>query len=451
MIIETYHYDTAIQRSNKIMSVLITFYVLLFVASIVSIYYLNKTRAGTVLFWICLVLLIVPLFYNRCIMFLICLIFLIVVFYVPRTISSSSQYSSQNLTLILIVWSILYIVCCYIELSIGLYLYGTTTVYDLQNKEYYDDFISLENLPLQVSDRKKHLYEADQGKKRISSKTAVFGCLARDVEPNLHAMKRRLETLGKYFQDYVVIIYENDSKDRSRGLLQEWSDENPRIILMTCCDEGSCDCNLNLKDMYSYGMNSPARMDKMRTFRQKVLDHVKLYYSHYDYFIIVDFDLPGSFYLDGFFSCFCREDYDMVFGSGLTTFPFVGYVNYDGLAFVAEHQSFDFKDTILNELIDMNRVLKNPKIGDDWIRCKSGFNGMAIYRMDSIKQCSYDNNLQKFKCEHIDLHHDMYMKKSDKIYYNPSLVLFAGHQGKERKDLTLKEYKEYTIDLLKIK
>jgi hypothetical protein len=146
---------------------------------------------------------------------------------------------------------------------------------------------------------------------------------------------------------------------------------------------------------------------------------------------VIDFDIPGAFYLEGFFSSFHREDFDMVCARGLTSWPFSGPVLYDSMAFISKDQSFDYIDTHFNETKQLHQ-LDEVKIGGPWIPCRSGFNGMAIYKMNSILPCSYTKNAKKFKCEHIDLHHDMYQKKFPNLYVNPSMVLFVGHQGPER-------------------
>ena len=74
---------------------------------------------------------------------------------------------------------------------------------------------------------------------------------------------------------------------------------------------------------------------------------------------------------------------------------------------------------------------KKSKIGDDLIKCTSGFNGMAIYKMEALTNSSYLNNTNRY-CEHIDLHQDMYNKGYDKIYFNPNMILFIGQGGPDR-------------------
>ena len=179
-------------------------------------------------------------------------------------------------------------------------------------------------------------------------------------------------------------------------------------------------------------MRSMERIDKMRLYRQKILDFVLKNFNYFNYYIILDSDISGSIFLDGFFSSFDTDNWDAVFAQGITTLPFTTkFIIYDGYAFIGKDQEFNYKNNDLDELVNQNKYLNNNIIDSDWIQCKSGYNGMCIFKIDSILSCSYYNN-QQFKCEHIDLFYSMHLNNKTKIYFNPSLIIFAGHQGKKR-------------------
>lgn len=443
-ISEQYNYQEAKHRTNIILSSMIPFLVILYFLGFFSLYFLNRTKGNTgiTFFWVFFVLTVLPFVCNQGIAFLACLIFLIMVFIKPSIVSSTKpQYTKYSFWPIMLGWTILYTFSCYFMTITIMYFFGTTTTFDLQNKAIYQDFIQSKDIPVSMEEPKKFKINVEKGKSNMSKKTVVFGCLARDIEHNFKIMSRRLEIMGGFFKDYRIVIFENDSKDDSRQLFKNWSQKNNRVLLLNCCEEdGNCECKFNVKTLYSYGSTSQTRIDKMRSYRQKILDYVKTNYSDRDYYIIVDFDIPGAFYLDGFFSSFAREDFDMVFARGLTSFPFL--LNqiqlYDGFAFIPENKSFDYKENDLNEMFLINKTLNHTKIGSPWILCKSGFNGMAIYTMKSIMDCSYYSKDEKFKCEHIDFHYDMNQKNHRRIYFNPSMVLFVGHQGPDRGDVFIK-------------
>ena len=86
----------------------------------------------------------------------------------------------------------------------------------------------------------------------------------------------------------------------------------------------------------------------------------------------------------------------------------------------------------IKQLLNHQQKLLNSEINSDFVRCKSGFNGLAIYKYDSIVNCKYMNSRRY--CEHVDLHQDMYSKGYDNIYFNPNMILFVGQGGPDRSD-----------------
>ena len=88
------------------------------------------------------------------------------------------------------------------------------------------------------------------------------------------------------------------------------------------------------------------------------------------------------------------------------------------------------------DVVNINKFDKDlgkKRVGSDFVRCKSGFNGLAIYTMKSVNDSSYKNS--DFYCEHIDLHYDMNKKGYDKVYYNPNMIMFTGQPGPDRVEL----------------
>ena len=46
-----------------------------------------------------------------------------------------------------------------------------------------------------------------------------------------------------------------------REILEEWSRQNPNVVLLNCCDNGECSCKLNLKRAIDHGGISLNRID----------------------------------------------------------------------------------------------------------------------------------------------------------------------------------------------
>lgn len=434
-MIEHYNFNKAYNNSYIILSIWIPLFVVIFIWSIITMTMLNfkMCKGRNIIFWILFVTLCLPFFYNQIAVFLVCIGLFI---YLCTQNSITPLYSTPNLVMILSSFTILFAICIYIITSFILYLYGTTTVQDLWYKKSYNSiFIPLEKIPIKVVNKDLLNKSIHDGKQNAKNKKVVFGLLARDIALNFEFMKERVQVLAKHFKEYKILIFENDSIDGSRELFTKWEQEDKNVILMQCCTFGACNCKLSIETLTKLARASK-RIDMLRFFREHLLQRVQKEYSHYDYYIVIDFDLPGAFYLDGFFTSFEKDDWDMLFARGITTIPmFNQYYIYDSFAFIAENQSFDYVDNNKNEFFAMNKILNKIPIGGNRIKCRSGFNGIAIYKIQSIVKCSYYSHNVKFKCEHIDLHHDMYKKGFDKIYFNPNMILFAGHQGPDRKNI----------------
>ena len=259
-------------------------------------------------------------------------------------------------------------------------------------------------------------------------------------------MRQKIEKLGKQFKNYHIVLFENDSIDSSREMFQQWQKVDAHFTLLDCCSLGDCNCNLNWQDASKMkGIISSTRIKKMRFMRQYVLDYIKRRFIDWDYVAVMDFDLKGAIFEDGFFTTFSNltGDFDMTFAAGYTTVPiFNSLFLYDGIAY----QPFGKKNGLkkggdvlkcLYTQLMMNKDLLKFPTPLTILKCKSGFNGMAIYAMNSLKNASYDKT--EHICEHVDLHLDMVKNGNDKIYYNPMMILFVGQQGPTRKSVLFKK------------
>src|SRR4051812_29908986 len=62
----------------------------------------------------------------------------------------------------------------------------------------------------------------------IQEKVLICG-ICKDVETRLPYTIQIIEDIGNLFADYQVIVYENNSKDKTPKLLQKWSRKNNRV------------------------------------------------------------------------------------------------------------------------------------------------------------------------------------------------------------------------------
>lgn len=283
---------------------------------------------------------------------------------------------------------------------------------------FFDD-----SVPLNIIQKSNYGFEIAK-EKRI-----VFCGLARDVEKYIEKLLSRLEIVGKYFKDYKIVIFENDSLDNTRNLIKINSKRNNKIILLDCNNMNSTECKLSNKKGYEYGMLSNQRIYKMSLYREQYLNYVKTNLSDYDYMMVCDTDLSGNQCIDGIFTSIIKPDWDAIYINGKTSFwGFFGSITfaYDGLAFVNYDSEFTKINMsgfrILLKTLSMNIGINDSK---EFYQVKCAFNGYALYKINSIKNASY---IGDYNCEHINLSKNI-NDNGGKQYINKYWTGYFNQQG----------------------
>lgn len=296
-------------------------------------------------------------------------------------------------------------------------------------KYYYPNYFNSDivhfddDVPLDII--QKSIY----GSKIAKEKRIVFCGLARDIEKYIEKSIIKLEIVGKYFKDYKIIIFENDSSDDTRNLIKTNCTRNNKIILLNCNNMNSTECKLKNKKGYDYGMLSKQRIHKMAQYREQYLNYVKTNLSDYDYMMVCDMDLSGNQCIDGIFTSIIKSDWDAIYINGKTSFwGFFGLITitYDGFAFVNYNSEFTKKNNlgleILLQILLMNSGINYSK---EFYQVKSAFNGYALYKINSIKNASY---IGDYNCEHINLSKNI-NDNGGKQYINKYWTGYFNQQG----------------------
>ena len=431
---EEFEYEPNKQISNIILSVAVPFLVTTFVITILTMQSLYQKKNYKMTYFL-LSMLLLPTFVSQ----FFCFIFSILYLW-KYSVRNELQFTNLPVWMWVCLFA-LYTFIAYVLVSVLLYFFADLTFFDISNQKLYQeafcnkkDLQTLKILPNDISEMEKLV---KLGYEKAKTMRVVFSFLARNSAYHVENMKKKIEKLGGYFKDYHVLIFENDSNDGTRSLLKAWSSENSHITVLDCCKLGNCECKLDWKKATHDGVHSKSRIDKMRTMRELLLDHLKNNYANWDYSIVMDFDLGGSIFIDGILTCFAHDDkFDVMFGSGLTSFP--GFFNkpmlYDGWAYLADNDKLDSidKENIIRDFFYQNNRLFDCPIRFKLKKAKSGFNGIAVYKISSILNASYIDSISKSNCEHIDLHLQMIQNGFSKIYYNPCMILFVGQQGEKR-------------------
>jgi len=232
------------------------------------------------------------------------------------------------------------------------------------------------------------------------SKVHVMG-LARDCEKALFYNIHRVERLCSMFAEYSVFVYENDSVDKTKRILNQWS--KTFNISVECINSGK------IRHSQDQSIN---RMTDMAYYRNELVKSI----PDCDYVIMYDFDIIGGFSYDGVMSSLAY-DLDIIGSNSLIQSPTsnklqTDFVYYDTLALRHSELSTNeekhllaFKDTVVQR-------------GAYPIEVESCFGGLSVYKPKIFTECKYEN----WDCEHVTFNAQA-RHKGYKVWLNPSQIV----------------------------
>lgn len=202
----------------------------------------------------------------------------------------------------------------------------------------------------------------------IKDKCCICGAV-KNCGPYLNKVFQNIETVGKIFEDYRIILSYDHSSDDSLKILQEYQLTNNKFIL-----------HIQTEPLTQYRTHNIARA------RNKCLDIIRTNFSDYTYFIMIDCDDVCSepvrieyilYYLtihtEWDSLSFNKEPYYDTWA--LSKYPYV----FSNMHFKNPEGYRTFIEKIIKET--PNRTL---------IPCLSAFNGFAIYRTNLFINYFYD-------------------------------------------------------------
>lgn len=246
---------------------------------------------------------------------------------------------------------------------------------------------------------------------RAKEKTCVIAILARDIQEELQNTIPQMEELGECFRDYRVFAVENDSKDNTFRTLMSWSDKNRKVRPSRYQFDRP-----RMKDL------SVQRIKNMSLYRNTLLNNISNSGYDYDYMIMIDPDVY-KIDIDGVMHSISYDDWDAMGSNGrkdLSLHPSHN-IYYDVFA----HRELDEgvkRNQLHRVFVKIQGKYKDLKKGDPLVRVNSCFNGLAVYKKESIVGCSYHALIGY--AEHAGFHLDMIRRGHDKIFINPSQVVY---------------------------
>lgn len=257
----------------------------------------------------------------------------------------------------------------------------------------------------------------------IHEKVVICG-VCRDVGERLPYSIQIMEQIGELFEDYRIVVYENNSQDNTVSILKKWVFNNSKVAVKT-----------EILDDAALFREIINRTEDGRFFRPELISRARNIvlesalsdeYQEYTYLIWMDMDfrIPPSY--DGIIETFNADtEWDAVFAYGVDPRG----IYWDWYAFR------DAISPIGSELLG-NQWWYLPKefelnSSSEWYPVYSAFGGCGIYKKSSIAGCHYSalvtedlefvarDIIEKEKEHpHIQLYFDLLHQKSSIIPLN---------------------------------
>lgn len=233
------------------------------------------------------------------------------------------------------------------------------------------------------------------GYELMATKKVIFAGIGHNIEKSITHMIRNVECAGAYFDDYHVILYENDSTDKTKQFLGAWEKKSNRVTVI-------------MEDISVTSSQDPTKRTKvLADARNRYLTVMKEdLWNQYEYVIIFDTDLPDKWDMDGIAHSFGQTtSWDVICANGITR----NGKYYDAFAY----RDFKGYHPELNEI-----QIEFPK-HKSLVPVQSCFSGMAIYKKSAIEDCTYSGP----ECEHVRFHKCMIEKHNAKLFMNPGMII----------------------------
>lgn len=264
------------------------------------------------------------------------------------------------------------------------------------------------------------------GMKKLQDSTIIVCSIVRDAEKGLIHNIPVINQLCSLAKDYRIIVYENDSKDRTKQILTDWSNECPEKIHVSLNVTGA-NKPISVAESAN-GVNpffSRKRISKMAMLRNKYMQYIDDNNWVSDYIIVVDLDV-SQLYLATILSSFASDiEWDAVCAFGYSLSPKLKRRFHDTYALFLYGTETEPQTEIK---IKQNADFLVGLCGYGWLKVASAFGGLAIYRFEAIKGLRYqvidnDDSRVEVRCEHYSIYKQMKERGYDRFYINPDMTL----------------------------
>ena len=261
----------------------------------------------------------------------------------------------------------------------------------------------------------------------LADYSIIICSIVRNAEIGLRRNIPVIKALCGHFKEYKIFVYENDSTDKTKEILNDWALSDSKHVIVSL---NNYDRSATIPSQRELGkvcqFFSSRRIEKMAHIRNHYMDYIEKQGWNADYLIVVDLDV-ARLSLEGILSSFSeKSEWDAVTAFGYSLAPNLRNRYHDTYALIKygdEEQPQTLKK--IHSLAGKFGKLKGTK---DWIRVSSAFGGLAIYRFEAVKGLKYyalpnDDERVEVRCEHYSIYKQMAERGYDKVYINPLMEL----------------------------
>jgi glycosyltransferase involved in cell wall biosynthesis len=221
----------------------------------------------------------------------------------------------------------------------------------------------------------------------IPERVLICG-VCKNVENRLPNTMDIIEKIGSLCEDYQIIVYENNSTDRTVEILKKWKKKNRRLHLTT---ENIDPSILDQSIVNMTQENTFFHPEAIARARHLVLDiAMSDKYEDFPYIIWIDMDFKIAPCFEGIVEVFqANQEWDAVFAYGVDP----RNIYWDWYAF--RHEEYPIGPDLLGDYwwrINKEFFLNE---NDPWYPVYSAFGGCGIYKKSSIVGCRYSGIVTK--------------------------------------------------------
>lgn len=264
-----------------------------------------------------------------------------------------------------------------------------------------------------------------KGRKHLGDSFVVVCGVVRDAATGLRKNIPVIQWFCSQCRDFRVVVFENDSKDKTKELLQAWQATDSNRISVFCEDRQCGSTTPTAKEVSCNPAFSNYRIGRMAKLRNQYMEYIWKQNWDADYLVVVDLDVCRMG-LEGIISSFeTEQEWDAVTAFGYSNAsPRLKPRYYDTYALTPWG-----KETVpqtAEQIISRAYELGKIKPVDPWVRIFSAFGGLAIYRYEAVKGLLYeviknDDPTVEVRCEHFSLHKQMTERGYTHFYINPRM------------------------------